>query len=128
MDERLHVDERTCSMTDPTADEMAEVERQAAHDGLHHYPVPFLQHLIDSGEGWQSEGALGRAIVQALEDGTCVLGPRAHRDYHGNVVPARGDVETGAKGSIEYANRRRAERGEPALIEAPDGTVRAASS
>ena len=101
---------------------------EAAHDGLSHYPVAFLQHLIDNGEGWQSEGALGQAVVQALEDGTCVLGTIAHRDYHGRVVPARGDVAPGAKGSLEYANRRRAERGDPPLVEGPDGTVSVASS
>lgn len=106
-------------MTDP----MAEVERQAAHDGLSNYPVAFLQHLIDSGEGWQSEGALSRAIVRALEDGTCVLGPVAHRDYHNNVVPARSDVAPGEKGSLEYANRLRAARGAPLLAESADGLV-----
>jgi hypothetical protein len=92
-------------------------------DGRDHYPVPFLQNLIDNGEGWQSESDLGRAIVTALEDGTCVLGPVARRDYHGNVVPARRDVAAGAKGSLEYANRLRAERGDPLLVERADGTV-----
>ena len=106
-------------MTDPNA----EVERKAEHDGLQHYPVAFLQHLIDNGEGWQSESALGQAIVKALEDGTCVLGPVPHRDYHNRVVPARGDVAPGAKGSLEYANRLRAGRGDPPLVEAADGTV-----
>jgi len=108
-------------MTDP----MAEVERLAASDGLQRYPVAFLQNLIDNGEGWQSEGALSRAVVEALEDGTCVLGPVAHHDYHGRVVPARGDVEPGAKGSLEYANRLRAERGDPLLVEGPDGRITA---
>ena len=102
---------------------MTEPESASLADGLDHYPVPFLQNLIDNGEGWKSEGELGRAIVKALEDGTCVLGPVAHRDYHGNVVPARGDVAPGAKGSLQYANRLRAGRGEPPLVEAADGTV-----
>jgi hypothetical protein len=110
-------------MTDPNA----EVERRAEQDGLQRFSVAFLQHLIDSGEGWQSESAIGQAIVRALEDGTCVLGPAAHRDYHNRVVPARSDVEPGAKGTLDYANRMRAERGEPLLVEAPDGTVSVAS-
>ena len=92
-------------------------------DGRDNYPVRFLQNLIDNVEGWQSESELGRATVQALEDGTCVLGPVAHRDYHNNVVPARKDVEPGAKGSIEYANRLRAERGAKLLVEGADGSV-----
>lgn len=102
---------------------MTDPEYQAAHDGLNRYPVPFLQNLIDNGEGWQSEGALSQAIANALEDGTCVLGPVAHRDYNGRVVPARSDVEAGVKGSLEYANRLRTERGEPLLVEGPDGRV-----
>lgn len=101
----------------------AEVEQQAASDGLQHYPDAFLQHLIDSGEGWQSEGALGKAVMRALDDGTCVLGVIARHDYHGRVVPARGDVAPGAKGSLAYANRLRAERGAPLLVEAADGSV-----
>ena len=102
---------------------MIDPELEAERDGLSHYPVAFLQNLIDNGEGWQAEGALSRAIVNALEDGRCVLGPVAHRDYHGRVVPARKDVEAGAKGSLEYANGLRAERGEPRLVERTDGTV-----
>jgi hypothetical protein len=98
-------------------------ELEAERDGLNSYPVAFLQNLIDNGEGWQFESALGRAIVNALEDGRCVLGLVAHRDYHGRVVPARRDVAAGAKGSLEYANRLRAERGEPALVEGADGTI-----
>jgi hypothetical protein len=106
---------------------MIDPEYQAAHDGLNRYPVAFLQNLIDNGEGWQSEGALSQAVVEALEDGTCVLGPVAHRDYNGHVVPARADVEPGAKGSLGYANRLRAERGDPLLVEAADGRVTVAA-
>ena len=109
-------------------EEMAELLRVAERDGLNRYPVRFLQHLIDTGEGWASEGSVGQAIVAALEDGTCVLGPIAQRDYHGRVVPARGDVEPGAKGTLAYANRLRAARGEPLLVEAGDGTVRPAAT
>jgi hypothetical protein len=103
-------------------------ELEAERDGLSHYPVAFLQNLIDNGEGWQAEGALSRAIVNALEDGRCVLGPVAHRDYNNRVVPARADVAPGAKGSLEYANRLRAERGEPQLVEDADGRITVAAS
>ncbi len=100
-------------MTDP----------QLEADGLDHYPVAFLQHLIDNGEGWKQQGELPRAINRALEDGTCVLGHVAHRDYYNNVVPARADVAAGDKGSLAYANAKRAERGAPLLVENEDGTV-----
>ena len=107
---------------------MIDPEYQAAHDGLNKYPVAFLQNLIQNGEGWQSEGALSNAVARALEDGTCVLGTVAHRDYNGRVVPARSEVEPGAKGSLEYANRLRAERGDPLLVENADGTVTEAAA
>ena len=102
---------------------MIDPEAQIERDGLNFYPVAFLQNLIDNGEGWMSEGSLSAAVVRALEDGTCVLGPVAHRDYHNNVVPARSEVAPGAKGSLEYANAKRAERGLPMLVEREDGTV-----
>ena len=107
---------------------MIDPEIQAEQDGLNRYPVAFLQNLIDNGEGWQSESALGRAVVRALEDGTCVLGPNAQHDYHGHLVPARADVAPGAKGSLEYANRLRAERGDPLLVEGSDGRVAVVST
>ncbi len=102
---------------------MTDFNPENVQDGLDHYPVAFLQHLIDNGEGWKVQSDLARAIVLAIEDGTCVLGPVAHHDYYNNVVPARTDVAPGDKGSLAYANRLRAERGAPILVEAPDGTV-----
>ncbi len=102
---------------------MTEINPEDVKDGLDHYPVAFMQHLIDNGEGWKVQSDLARAIMQALEDGTCVLGPVAHRDYNNHVVPARTEVEAGAKGSLEYANQRRAGRGDPPLVEGADGTI-----
>ena len=102
---------------------MTDLNPESVQDGLDHYPVAFLQNLIDNGEGWKVQSDLARAIMLALEDGTCVLGPVAHRDYNNHVVPARTDVEPGAKGSLVYANRLRAERAAPLLAEAPDGTI-----
>ena len=102
---------------------MTDVNPENIQDGLDHYPVAFLQNLIDNGEGWKVQSDLARAIMLALEDGTCVLGPVAHRDYNNHVVPARSEVEPGAKGSLVYANRLRAERGLPQLVETADGIV-----
>ena len=75
---------------------MTEINPENVQDGLDNYPVAFLQHLIDNGEGWKVQSDLARAIMKALEDGTCVLGPVAHRDYNNRVVPARSEVEPGA--------------------------------
>jgi hypothetical protein len=65
-----------------------------------------LQELIDSGAAWRLEGGVGRAAMEAIEAGACVLGEVGHRDYWGNYVPSRYEVQPGTKGSIEYALER----------------------
>ena len=62
-----------------------------------------LQGLIDSGMAWRLEGSVGRAAMDAIENGACILGEVGHRDYWGNYIPSRHEVEPGTKGSIEYA-------------------------
>lgn len=74
-----------------------------------------VQELIDTGMAWTLEGHVGRQCMAAIENGDAVLGPESRRDYWGNRVPARDEVVPGTKGSIEYANRLRAERGLPPL-------------
>jgi len=37
--------------------------------------------------------------------GAIVLGEVGHRDFYGNYVPSRHEVEPGTKGSVEYAQR-----------------------
>lgn len=69
-----------------------------------------LQELIDSGMAWRLEGSVGRAAMRAIEDGECVLGEVGHKDYWGNYVPSRYEVEAGTKGSVEYAQRMQEER------------------
>jgi hypothetical protein len=68
-----------------------------------------LQGLIDSGAAWRLEGSVGRAAMAAIEDGLCVLGEVGHRDYWGNYIPSRHEVEPGTKGSLEYALERQEE-------------------
>lgn len=63
------------------------------------------QVLIDSGAAWRMDGSTGRTAMALIEDGYCVLGPEGHRDYYGNYVPSRTEVQPGTKGSVEYANR-----------------------
>lgn len=68
-----------------------------------------MQHLVDTGMAWQLEGAVGREAMALLEQGLLVLGPVGHRDYWGNYIPARYEVEPGTLGSPEYAEARREE-------------------
>ena len=85
---------------DETASQQAEVEA--------------LQRAISSGM-WSLQGSYGRAMMDAIESGYCVLGPNPARDYFGNRIPARGQIKSGTLGSIAYANRLRRERGEKTI-------------
>ena len=64
-----------------------------------------LQTLINDG-AWGLQGSFGRAMMEAIEAGVCALGPQGCRDYWGNYVPSRFEVEPGTKGSIEYVEAR----------------------
>jgi hypothetical protein len=71
-----------------------------------------LQRAINSGSIWKMEGSAGRAAMDAIRNGDCILGPRAVFDYYGNRVPSRFEVESGSLGSIAYAKKAREWRAE----------------
>jgi hypothetical protein len=61
-----------------------------------------LQRAINSGHAWKMQGSYGRAMMDAIEMGKCMLGPDPARDYWGNRVPARDEVQSGTKGSYAF--------------------------
>ena len=65
-----------------------------------------MQKGINSGQIWLLQGSMGRAAMAAIEAGANLLGPKAVRDYYGNVIPGRYDVQEGTKGSYEYVAAR----------------------
>ena len=65
--------------------------------------VDNYQELINSGQAWRLEGSVGRTAMSLIESGDCILGEQGFRDYWGNYVPSRHEVEPGTKGSVEYA-------------------------
>lgn len=65
-----------------------------------------LQRAINSGM-WSLQGSYGRAMMAAIEDGTCMLGKQPARDYYGNRIPSRDEVLKGTKGSWGYVARLR---------------------
>lgn len=67
----------------------------------------FFQKLINSGEVWHLQGAYGRRAMELIEEGVVTLGKKGHRDYYGNYVPSRYEVEAGTKGSPQYAKKMR---------------------
>ena len=62
------------------------------------------QDLIETGMAWRLEGHIGRQCMAAIEDGRAVLGTVPHRDYYGNRVPSRFEVQQGTLGSQAYAH------------------------
>lgn len=67
------------------------------------------QNLINSGAAWSFEGHVGRTCMQAIEDGACMLGTIPHRDFYGNRIPSRTEVQEGTKGSRGYVVARMGE-------------------
>jgi hypothetical protein len=63
------------------------------------------QKLINSGT-WGLEGSVGRAMMDCIKAGACMLGPEGHRDYWGNYIPSRFEVKAGTKGSPEFVAER----------------------
>lgn len=64
-----------------------------------------LQAMIDDGSAWLLEDFVGRAAIEALKAGNCVLGEVSQKDIFGNKVPSRHDVVPGTVGSQEYADK-----------------------
>ena len=61
-----------------------------------------LQRAINGGEAWKCQGSYGRAMMAAIEEGRCLLGPQPAEDAWGNRIPSRTEVEPGTKGSREF--------------------------
>ena len=59
-----------------------------------------LQNLIDTGAAWLMEGSTGRAAMEALKSGVCMLPKESHRDAYGNRIPSRDEVKPGTAGSF----------------------------
>jgi hypothetical protein len=60
-----------------------------------------LQVMIFTGDVWKFEGSMGRAAMEALERGLCMLPKKQTRDYYGNIIPGRNDIKPGSKGSFK---------------------------
>lgn len=68
------------------------------------------QELINTGMAWRLEGFVGRTAMDLIEQGLCTLGEEGHRDYWGNYVPSKHEVQPGTKGSPEYCEQMQSER------------------
>ena len=68
--------------------------------------VALYQELVNNGQAWMLEGSVGRTAMDLIEAGRIMLGEVGHRDYWGNYVPSRYEVEPGTKGSAEFCAER----------------------
>lgn len=64
-----------------------------------------IQRAINSGSAWSFQGSYGRAMMEAIESGYCMLGRSDARDYWGNHIPSRSQVKTGTKGSRAFVRQ-----------------------
>ena len=65
-----------------------------------------IQRAINAGM-WSMQGSYGRAMMQAISDGWCLLGNQSFNDYYGNRIPARTEVKEGTKGSPQFVLEQR---------------------
>lgn len=68
-----------------------------------------LQRAINSGSAWSFQGSYGRAMMEAIRAGECMLGKSPARDYYGNFIPSRDMVQEGTKGSRQFVVDARGE-------------------
>ena len=66
-----------------------------------------VQRQINALHYWRFEGSVGRNLASFLEAGYCLLGREGTRDYWGNYIPSRDEVQEGTKGSYEYVVAQR---------------------
>ena len=69
-----------------------------------------LQAAINSLHAWRFQGSYGRSMMDAIESGRCMLASSSTRDYYGNRIPSRDEVEKGTKGSRSYVAKRFGEK------------------
>ena len=73
-----------------------------ADDAVDEYELyASIQRAINGGM-WSLQGSYGRTMMQAINDGWCVLGTKSCNDYWGNHIPSRDQVKAGTKGSFDF--------------------------
>lgn len=80
-----------------TVEQITELQKQ--------YHMTDMQEKINSGLCWKLEGSYGRAAMAMLESGACMLPETQHKDYYGNTVPSRNDLQEGTKGTLLNSQR-----------------------
>jgi hypothetical protein len=82
-----------------TLNDINTIESDEDVSELDYYLV--VQRVINNGM-WSLQGSCGRTMMDAIKAGYCMLGTEAARDYYGNGIPSRNDVQPGTKGSYDF--------------------------
>ena len=86
------------------------------------YGISDIQDMINNGNAWHMEGSYGRAAMELLESGACMLPEVKRRDAYGNTVPSRNDLKPGTKGTLLNSQNfwTKVEEGEIQLVTGDD--------
>jgi len=68
-----------------------------------------IQRAINSGSAWNFQGSYGSTMMDAIKSGSCMLGTTSARDYYGNHIPSRTEVQEGTKGSYQFVSQANGE-------------------
>jgi hypothetical protein len=80
---------------------LSDIETIENDDGPQNEYFESIQRAINGG-AWALQGSYGRAMMQAIQSGQCLLGRKAFKDYYGNTIPGRDDVKAGTVGSFDF--------------------------
>jgi hypothetical protein len=65
-----------------------------------------IQRAINEG-AWILQGSYGRDMMEAINDGYCLLGKKQFTDFYGHIIPSRFQVLSHTKGSMEFVELER---------------------
>ena len=85
---------------------MADINNMECEDDID--PVDYYQSIqrAINAKSWSFQGSYGRAMMDAIKSGYCMLGTESTTDYWGNRIPSRYEVKAGTAGSPEYVADR----------------------
>jgi len=86
-----------------TLNDINTIENDQDASELEYYQA--IQRAINAGS-WSLQGSYGRTMMDAITSGRCMLGANDCKDYWGNHIPSRDQVQEGTKGSIQFVIER----------------------
>ena len=81
---------------------MADINNIECEDDID--PVDYYQSIqrAINAKSWSFQGSYGRAMMEAINSGRCMLGKEGTTDYWGNRIPSRYQVKEKTKGTAYY--------------------------